>query len=79
MPALPYRKLTVIVQILLASKRQKSTTGCLNKCFNSGEKALACMSKFAANMKVFSQQKIDRSERLYGGQVRCKLSNGTTI
>ena len=47
-----------IVSIQLVSKLQKSTRGCLNGCFNSGEKKfLACTSMFAAIMKVFSQQK----------------------
>ena len=79
MPAIPYRKLKVTVPIPLASKLQKSTTGCLNKRFNSGEKSIACTSMFAANINVVSQKKIDRSERLYGGQVRCSPTNGTTI
>ena len=34
---------------------------------------------FAANMKVFREQKMDCLERLYDGQVRCKLRDGTTI
>ena len=78
-PTIPHHKLTVIVQIPLENKRQKSTRGCLNNCFNSEEKSLHCTSKFTVNMKRLVSQKIDRLERLYGGQVRCKLSNGTTI
>ena len=60
-------------------QEQKCTRGCLNKCFNSGENSLACTSTFAANMKAFSQQKINCSEQLYGGPIRCKQSDGTTI
>ena len=36
-------------------------------------------SLFAIDMKVFSQQKRYHSEQLYSRQVRCKLSEGTTI
>ena len=57
MLAIPYCKLTVIVLIPLASKRQKSTRRCLNERFNGGEKSPACMSTFAASMKAFNQQK----------------------
>ena len=45
-------------------------------CFNSGENPKLIRQSLAMNMKVFSQQKNDHLERLYG---RCKLSDGTTI
>ena len=52
--AIPYCKLTVLIPPV--SKRPKSTRGCLNECFNSREKSIACTS-FATGMKEFSQHK----------------------
>ena len=56
-PAIPHHKRTVIIPIPLASKRQKSSRGCPNKCFNSGENPKLIRQALDTNIKAFSLQK----------------------
>ena len=45
---------------------KKSSRGCPNECFESGENPKFICQSLATNMKAFSQQNIDCSERTAG-------------